>query len=88
VGGAVMAPLVVVDPHMGSSVIIMALIVIIVGGLGSLEGAVLAAVIYTFFHTFMTTFFDGVIANILGLVVMLLVLVIRPTGIMGTSEKS
>ncbi|MCH7539904.1 MAG: branched-chain amino acid ABC transporter permease [Proteobacteria bacterium] len=88
VGGAVMAPLVVVDPHMGSSVIIMALIVVIVGGLGSLEGAVLAAIIYTFFHTFMTTFFDGVIANILGLVVMMLVLVIRPTGIMGTSEKS
>lgn len=88
VGGAVMAPLVVVNPHMGGSVIITALIVIIVGGLGSLEGAVLAAVIYTFFHTFMTTFFDGVMANILGLTVMMLVLVIKPTGIMGTSEKS
>ena len=87
VGGAVMGPLVVVDPYMGHTVIITALIVIIVGGIGSLEGAVLVAILYSFFHTFMTTFLDGVIANILGLAIMMLVLVVKPSGIMGTSEK-
>jgi branched-chain amino acid transport system permease protein len=85
--GGIMAPLVRVDPYMGHGVIVTAFIVIIVGGIGSLEGAVLAAVLYTFFHTFVTTFFDGTIATILGLLIMLLVLVVRPTGIMGTGEK-
>ena len=85
--GAVMAPLVQVNAHMGHTVIVTALIVIIVGGVGSLEGAVLAAILYSFFHTFMTTYIGGVFANILGLVLMLLVLVVRPTGIFGTGEK-
>jgi branched-chain amino acid transport system permease protein len=85
--GAVMAPLVPVEPSMGHGVIVTAFIVIIVGGIGSVEGAVLAAVIYTFFHTFVTTFVDGTIASILGLIIMMLVLVIKPTGLMGTREK-
>jgi branched-chain amino acid transport system permease protein len=79
-----MAPLTRVEPYMGHAVIINAFIVTIVGGLGSLSGAILAAVLYAFFHTFMTTYFGGTIATILGLVIMLIVLIIKPTGIMGT----
>jgi branched-chain amino acid transport system permease protein len=82
--GALMAPLTRVQPYMGHSVIITAFIVTIVGGLGSLSGAILAAVLYAFFHTFVTTYYGGTIATILGLVIMLLVLVIKPTGLMGT----
>lgn len=86
-GGAVMAPLVVVDPHMGHNVLITAIIVMIVGGMGSLEGALIAAVAYSFFHTFVTTFADGLLATIFGLLLMMVVLVVRPTGILGTREK-
>lgn len=86
--GGVMAPLVQVYPYIGHSVIVTAFIVIVVGGIGSLEGAVLAAILYSFFHTFVTTFFDGTIATILGLVLMLLVLVMRPTGLLGTKERA
>jgi branched-chain amino acid transport system permease protein len=85
--GAAMAPLLPVEPSMGHAVIVTAFIVIIVGGIGSVEGAVLAAVIYTFFDTFVTTFVDGTIASILGLLIMMLVLVIKPTGLMGVREK-
>ena len=83
VSGAIMAPLVVVNPHMGSTIIITAFIVIIVGGMGSLVGAVIAAVLYAFFDTFVTTYYDGVTASILGLAIMLGVLVFHPMGIMG-----
>ncbi len=68
---------------MGHTVIITAFIVTIVGGIGSLSGAVLAAVLYAFFHTFVTTYFGGTAATLLGLVIMLIVLIIKPTGIMG-----
>jgi branched-chain amino acid transport system permease protein len=84
VAGALIAPLTRVQPYMGHSVIITAFIVTIVGGLGSLSGAILAAVLYAFFHTFVTTYFGGIIATILGLLIMLVVLIIKPTGLMGT----
>jgi branched-chain amino acid transport system permease protein len=88
VAGALTAPLISVNPHMGHSVIVAAFIVIIVGGVGSLEGAVLAAVAYAFVHTFVTTFWDGVIADIVGLLLMLLVLIVRPTGLFGTADRA
>lgn len=87
VAGALTAPLISPTPYIGHSVIVTAFIVIIVGGLGSLEGAILASVLYAFVHTFVTTFFDGVIANIVGLLLMLLVLVVRPTGLLGARER-
>lgn len=86
--GALTAPLISVNPHMGHSVIVAAFIVIIVGGVGSLEGAVVAAVAYAFVHTLVTTFFDGVIADITGLSLMLLVLIIKPTGLFGTADRA
>ena len=88
VAGALTAPLVSVNPHMGHSVIITAFIVIIVGGIGSLEGAVLASVVYAVVHTFVTTFFDGVIADITGLLLMLLVLIVKPTGMFGSMDRA
>ena len=88
VAGALTAPLVRTYPYMGHSVIVAAFIVIIVGGIGSLEGAMVAAVLYAFVHTFVTTQFDGVIADIVGLVLMMLVLVVRPTGLFGTKERA
>ena len=88
VAGALTAPLVSPSPYIGHSIIVTAFIIIIVGGIGSLEGAVIAAVLYAFVHTFVTTFFDGVIANIVGLALMLGVLVVRPTGLFGAKERA
>ena len=81
--GGLMAPLTNINPHMGHNVIITAFIVTIVGGVGSLSGAVFAAIIYALFHTFVTVYFGGTVATICGLILMVLVLIVRPTGIMG-----
>lgn len=88
VAGALTGPLVRTYPYMGHSVIVAAFIVIVVGGVGSLEGAVLAAAAYAAVHTFVTTFVDGVIADIAGLLIMLGVLIIRPTGLFGSRERA
>ena len=88
VAGALTAPLVGPTPYMGHAVIVTAFIIIVVGGIGQLEGAVLVAILYAFVHTFVTTFWDGVIADIVGLVLMLLVLVIKPTGLFGARERA
>ena len=81
--GGLMAPLTNINPHMGHNVIVTAFIVTIVGGVGSLSGAVYAAIIYALFHTFVTVYFGGTVATICGLILMVVVLIVRPTGIMG-----
>lgn len=88
VAGALTAPLVSPTPFMGHSVIVTAFIIIIVGGIGSLEGAVLAAILYGFVHTFVTTIYDGTLANIVGLLLMLVVLIVKPTGLFGAKERA
>lgn len=81
--GGLVAPLGNINPHMGHNVIVTAFIVTIVGGVGSLSGAVLAAILYSMFHTIVTVYFGATIATICGLVLMVIVLIVKPTGIMG-----
>lgn len=88
VAGALTATIVPTAPDMGHPVIIAAFIVIIVGGVGSLEGAIIASVLYAFVTTFVTTLADGVVANIVGLLLMLIVLVVRPHGLFGKPERA
>ncbi|XSG81503.1 MAG: branched-chain amino acid ABC transporter permease [Methyloligella sp. ZOD6] len=88
VAGALTAPLVSPTPFMGHSVIVTAFIIIIVGGIGSLEGAVLVAILYGFVYTFVTTMYDGTLANIVGLLLMLAVLIVKPTGLFGAKERA
>jgi len=88
VAGALTAPLVEPEPIMGHGVIVSAFIIIIVGGVGSLSGAVLAAVLYALVKTFVTTYADGVLADIVGLLLMLIVLVVRPTGLFGVRDRA
>ena len=81
--GALMAPMTNIYPHMGHNVIITSFIVTIVGGIGSLSGAVLAAFLYAFLHTFVTAYVSGTVATMCGLLIMVVVLIIKPTGLMG-----
>jgi branched-chain amino acid transport system permease protein len=81
--GGLIAPLTNINPHMGHNVIVTAFIVTIVGGVGSLSGAVLAAILYAMFHTLVTVYVGGTIATISGLVLMVVVLIVKPTGLMG-----
>jgi branched-chain amino acid transport system permease protein len=83
VAGALMAPIMRVDPYMGHTPVITALMVTIVGGMGSIEGALLASFIYGFMSAFITTYVDGTMATIAGVLLMFVVLAIRPRGLFG-----
>ena len=81
--GGLMSTIYAVTPNLGHQVILPAFIVVIVGGMGSIEGAVLASVLFGFAHTFITTMFDAVVANMVVVAIMAGVLIIRPQGILG-----
>lgn len=81
--GALMAPITPVTPYMGHSFAITAFIVVIVGGMASIEGAVLAAFLLGLIHTFVTTLFDAVTSTMVGVLFMALVLIVKPSGLLG-----
>ncbi|MBW2565697.1 MAG: branched-chain amino acid ABC transporter permease [Deltaproteobacteria bacterium] len=83
VAGGLMSTIYAVTPALGGHVILPALIVVIVGGMGSVGGVVLASIIMGFVMTFVTTLVDGVAALMVSVTVMALVLPIRPQGLMG-----
>jgi branched-chain amino acid transport system permease protein len=81
--GGLMSTIYAVTPSLGGHLILPALIVVVVGGMGSIGGATLAAVIFGFVITFVTTLVDGVSAVMVSVTVMAIVLVIKPQGLMG-----
>jgi branched-chain amino acid transport system permease protein len=86
VAGGLRSPIDSVQPYMGHSVIVMAFIIIIVGGTGSLMGAFLASILFGFLHTIVTTLINSTVANIIAAVTMATILAIRPRGLMGREE--
>ena len=81
--GGLMSTIYAVTPSLGGHIILPALIVVVVGGMGSIGGATLAAILFGFVMTFVTTFVDGVTAVMVSVTVMAIVLVIKPQGLMG-----
>ncbi len=82
VGGVVAAPMRAIDPGMGDKIIIESFIVVVIGGLGSFPGALFGAIILGLIHGFGGRYFPE-INLVLPFIGMAIVLLIKPTGLMG-----
>ncbi|HVZ06393.1 branched-chain amino acid ABC transporter permease [Rhodopila sp.] len=81
-GGVLAAPLVTASLGMAANAIIDAFVIVIIGGMGSFLGSLIAAVLVAFVQVFGNYYFpDFALAAMYML--MLLVLVIRPGGLLG-----
>lgn len=80
--GALFAPITVVHPAMGSEIIIVAFVVVVIGGLGSFWGVVLAALLVGVVRG-MTIHFMPAAGEASIYVLMFLVLLLRPRGLLG-----
>ncbi len=78
--GTVAAPLLSVTPDMGLHILIPTLIVIVIGGLGSLKGAIAGSLIYGFVQTFGAVLAPQ-LASMLIYGFLAAVLVIKPAGL-------
>lgn len=78
--GTVAAPLLNVTPDMGLHILIPTLIVIVIGGLGSLKGAIAGSLIYGFVQTFGAVLAPQ-LASMLIYGLLAAVLVIKPAGL-------
>ena len=68
---------------MGGDPLLLSFIVVIIGGLGSLKGTVLAAVLIGLSDGIISTLFDPTLAKILATLAVAMVLVFRPQGLFG-----
>jgi len=81
--GMFIAPITAVYPPMGFPFTIKAFIVVIVGGLGSLSGALAASYLLGIAEALAILWFPSSVANLIGPLLMLAVLLWRPSGLLG-----
>lgn len=81
--GVLLAPLYSVFPTMGRDFILLAFTVVIVGGMGSIWGAVVAGILLTQVQAISALYISPVWADPIVFGVMVLVLMFRPQGIFG-----
>jgi branched-chain amino acid transport system permease protein len=82
VGGALFAPITIVHPAMGAEIITVAFVVVVIGGLGSFWGVVLAALLVGVVRG-ITIHFQPAAGEASIYVLMFLVLLFRPRGLLG-----
>jgi branched-chain amino acid transport system permease protein len=83
-GGAIIVPSQAAVLGMGIDALILAFVVVVIGGLGSLQGALVGALIVSFVRTAGIQFFPEVELAVLYLIAAL-VLLVKPTGLFGTA---
>jgi branched-chain amino acid transport system permease protein len=85
VAGVIAAPIWSVRPTMGTAILMPAFIIVVLGGIGSFWGSILAGLIVGL-STSISVMFWARISDIIPYVIMMIVLMFRPRGLMG--EKS
>lgn len=80
--GAMMAPITGVHPAMGAEILIPAFVVVVIGGLGSFWGVIVAAILVGVVRG-LTVYFYPPAAEASMYILMLLVLLVRPRGLFG-----
>ena len=85
--GSLVMMILPMDPQSGSFLILKAFAVIIIGGLGSVAGGLLGALVLGVAEVFGAFFFSTVFGEVVAYVLLLLVLLVRPAGLLGVAER-
>ena len=85
--GGLVAPVFLLNPFMGGTAVMKAFVIICLGGMGSVLGAVLGGLILGLVDSFCTTVFGGPVAQIAAFVILIAVLLFRPQGLLGRESR-
>ena len=84
--GVLAAPTLLVGADIGNRPLIIGLAAMALGGFGSIPGAVLGGLLMGLLEVFGAFYISTQLGDVTGLLVILLLLLVRPTGILGSSE--
>lgn len=85
VGAVLVVPIQQAHYLMGHDPLLLAFITVIIGGLGSLPGTIIAAILIGMSDGVISVFFSPTLAKIIATLVVAMVLVFRPQGLLGRS---
>jgi branched-chain amino acid transport system permease protein len=83
--GIIAGPLTTIDPLMGGEMLISSFVVIVIGGLGSLRGSVIAALLVGVVQT-LAEFFITDLAMVIVYILMAVILAFMPRGLLGEGK--
>jgi branched-chain amino acid transport system permease protein len=85
--GVLMAPVLSVSPFIGLAPTLKAFVIVVIGGLGSVPGAVAGGLLIGLIESFAGTFVSASLAEILQFLVVIAVVLLRPQGLLGRKER-
>ena len=87
IGGSLIGSILSLHPNMGDYIIVKGFGAIILGGMGNVLGAALGAVIMGFAESFGDTFLSSAYKDFFAFLIIILVLLFRPSGLLGKKER-
>lgn len=85
--GGLLGQLYSLSPFMGAAPLLKSFIVVILGGLGSIPGAALGGLVLGMAESILTTYYGAAVAQFASFGVIMLVLAVRPQGLLGRAER-
>src|SRR6516162_4046981 len=86
-GGAMLAPVLVLTPFAGTSVIVKAFAIVIIGGFGNVEGTIIAGLVVGLIESFTTQLVNPGLTDLVVFTLLLLMLAFRPTGLIAEKRE-
>ena len=81
------APVLVLTPFAGASVIVKAFAIVIIGGFGNVEGTIIAGLIVGLIESYTTQVLGPGLIDIVVFALLLLMLAVRPTGLIAERRE-
>lgn len=81
-----LAPIFLINPWMGSVPLIKGFITVVLGGLGSFEGAILGGILLGTVESISVIIFSSEWKDVVAFIILILVLWFKPSGLFGTKE--
>ncbi|RQS28786.1 branched-chain amino acid ABC transporter permease [Burkholderia sp. Bp8990] len=85
--GALVTPILALEPSSGDSVLGRAFIVVVMGGLGSVGGATIASFVVGLVEAYASVYLGGSQGALVLFVIVMLILLVRPQGLFGTVTR-
>jgi branched-chain amino acid transport system permease protein len=87
IAGAILVPFYYTDPSVGTTFILKAFVIVVLGGLGSMPGAALGGIIVGVLEGVIALYTQAAVAQVALLGLFVLLLFVRPMGLLGVERK-
>ena len=85
--GALLGPVIVLTPFAGTSVIVKAFAIVIIGGFGNMEGTILAGILVGIIEAFTVQYLGSGLIDLVVFALLLFMLAVRPTGLIAERRE-